>query len=329
MLHPTELDSTVATLIQEQLTQRNWRILGAQGCVLGIDLGAYGLRVALVDLGNQVYTSSYTDVQGTSPHAMINDAVALAHDLLAAQHIRPEKVLRVGLGFGGPVDAKRGSIRLSPRMSGWENFPLREHFEQVFDAMTLIENDANLIALGEATFGVGKAYNHLLYLHLSSGVGGGLVLNGRLHPGATAVAGEIGHTVVLEGYDKNGTPPTLEEMVSVSGLLRRVTERGLATAKLEDVFGEHPAGQQVVDDTVLLLATRLALIGALIDPDIIVLGGIVVRIGGPAFVQQIGEQVQQYIDPRMLRPIPVVASVLGVDSVAIGALALALDSMSE
>lgn len=237
--------------------------------------------------------------------------------------------MRVSVGFSGPVDRRFGTVRLAPRMPGWENYPLQERFEQAFDAVTLLDNDANLIALGEATFGVGAGRQHLTYLHLSSGVGGGLVLNGRLYHGATSMAGEIGHAVVGHGWDGTGRPETLEELVSIGGLLRRAAIYGLSTDNLEQIFGESNAGRRVVQETVDLMATRCAQIVALMDPEMIVLGGIVVRIGGEPFVRAIAEKVNDFIAPQIARPLPVVASILGADSVTVGAIADALDSLSD
>lgn len=317
------------TLIQNCLAQNRWGILGNQGCILGIDLGSYGLRAALADLQHHTFRTIHTTLSGGSPDHTVDRAIAMARGLLAEADINTDHLVRVGVGFGGPVDLRYGTVRLSPRMAGWENYPLQERFEQAFDAVTLIDNDANLIALGEATFGVGAGLQHLFYLHLSSGVGGGLVLNGHLYHGATSTAGEIGHAVVDYGWDGTGRPETLEELVSTKGMLRRAARYGLETDNLEQIFTDHPVGQQVVQETVDLIATRCAQTAALLDPEMIVLGGIVVRIGGDAFVQAIASKVNDFIAPQFVRPIPVVASILGPDSVTAGAIATALASLSE
>ncbi len=317
------------TLVQERLAHNSWGLLGTQGHILGIDLGSYGLRTALVDLHSHTYTSTHAEIQSDDPERVVEDTIRLTQKLLTDHGVTVDRVVRIGVGFGGPINQRNGTIRFSPRKSGWENFPLQARFEQVFDAVTLIENDANLIALGEATFGVGKGCSDLFYLHLSSGVGGGLVLNGRLYHGATATAGEIGHAVVGQGWDGVGQPATLEELVSIDGLLRRATSLGLSTQNLNDIFSDNPIGQRVVHETVDLLALRLAQVVALLDPQTIVLGGIVVRIGGETFVQAIEQRVSSFIAPQLARPVPVVTSVLGFDSVAIGGLALALDSLCD
>lgn len=317
------------TLISERLAQKKWGMLGNQGYLLGVDLGSYGLRAALADLEHHTVRTVHDNTFNGTPDQVVERAINLSQSLLKAAAIDASRLVRVGVGFGGPVDLRYGTVRLSPRLTGWENYPLQERFEQAFDAVTLIDNDANLIALGEATFGVGAGRQHLFYLHLSSGVGGGMVLNGRLYHGATSTAGEIGHAVVGHGWDGTGRPETLEELVSIAGLMRRAARYGLQTDNLETIFSADPIGQRVVNETVDLIATRCAQIVALLDPEMIVLGGIVVRIGGEAFINAIAEKVNTFIAPQFARPLPVVASILGPESVTIGAIATALDSLSD
>jgi glucokinase len=317
------------TLMSERLAHSEWGVLGNQGGVMGIDLGSYGLRAALVDLGTRSFTSLHSDLPNADPDATLEHAVALAQRVLHEAHMPVERLLRVGVGFNGPVDPRFGTIILSPRRPGWENYPLQERIEQAFDAVTLIDNDANLIALAEATFGVGRGNQHLFYLHLSSGVGGGMVLDGRLYHGATSTAGEIGHAVVGMGWDGKERPETLEQFVSISGLTNRAAQLGLNTDNLDDIFGDSPIGRQVVNEAVTLIGTRIAQIIALLDPQMVVLGGIVVRIGGEPFIVHIREHVEQFIAPQFARPVQIVASSLGPDAVSIGALARALESLQD
>lgn len=321
--------SDLHTLIRERLTHKRGGLLSSQGYILGVDLGSYGLRAALVDLKSASFISTDAELEQGTPDSIVEQMIGMARSLLQQADVTPGWLVRVGVGFGGPVDLHHGVVRLSPRMEGWENYPLQERFEQAFDAVTLIDNDANLIALGEATFGAARDRQHVFYMHLSSGVGGGAVLNGRLYHGGTSMAGEIGHAVVGKGWDGTGRPATLEELVSIRALLRRARMLGLDTNNLDDIFGDHPAARQVVQETVDLIATRCAQTVALLDPEMIVLGGIVVRLGGERFVEAIGTKMNEFIAPQFARPVPVVASVLGSDSVTMGAVALALDSLTD
>ncbi|HEX5692586.1 MAG TPA: ROK family protein [Roseiflexaceae bacterium] len=318
-------------LVQDRLAHNSWGLLGSQGYILGLDIGGFGLRAALVDLHSHTYSSVHHEVTATNANDLVDNALALTRDLLAEHGVAPSHLVRVGVGFGGPVDARSGVTLLSHRMPGWERLPLRERIEDALGAVTLVDNDANLIALAEATFGIGRDVQHLFYMHLSSGVGGGLVLEGRLYHGATTTAGEIGHAVVgpIDPLHPRERPGTLEQHLSIAGLLRRAGELGLETNLLSDVFGEHDAGQRIIAESADLLAVRLSQIIALIDPQMIVLGGVVARSGGETLLAAIQKRLPEYMAAQIERNVPIVASVLGFESVAIGAVALALESMRD
>jgi glucokinase len=318
-------------LVQDRLSRNSWGFLGNQGHILGMDIGGHGSRAALIDLHSHTYHCAHREIGAGNAEAITNDAIKLARELLDQHGVAPERVVRVGVGFAGPVDARSGIVHLSHRMAGWEQFPLKQQIEDAFGAVTLLDNDANLIALAEATFGVGRDVQHLFYLHLSSGVGGGLVLDGRLYHGATTTAGEIGHAVVgpIDPLHPQEPPHTLERHLSIQGLLARAAELGLQTDLLSDVFGANPIGRQVVSEAVDLLAARVSQIIALIDPQIIVVGGVVARTGGDAFLTAIQERMRAYTGSLVERPVEIAGSVLGFESVAIGGLALALESMRD
>ena len=318
-------------LVQDRLSHNSWGFLGTQGHILGLDIGSYGLRAGLIDLHSRTYHSAQSDASGSDAEDVLAKSIALARDLLAKHGVAPDRLVRIGVGFAGPVDARRGIVQLSHRVPGWEQFPLQQRVEDAFGAVTLIDNDANVIALAESTFGIGRDVRDLVYVHLSSGVGGGLVLDGRLYHGATTMAGEVGHAPIgpIDPVHRDGPPHTLEQHLSIRGLLRRAAELGLETNLLSDIFGANPVGRQVVDEAVDVLACRLAQIVALIDPQMIILGGAVTRAGGDAFVAAVEERMRSYTAALVERPISVVSSVLGFESVAIGGLALALESMQD
>ena len=124
--------------------------------------------------------------------AMLN----LARELLA-QH--PGQLVAIGVSFGGPVDAGRGVVRLSHHVPGWEETPLRDRLQAELGAPAAVDNDANVAALGEWRFGAGQGCDSVFYVTVSTGVGGGWVLGGRIWSGADGMAGEIGHNVVRPG----------------------------------------------------------------------------------------------------------------------------------
>ncbi|WP_026370234.1 ROK family protein [Kallotenue papyrolyticum] len=306
-------------------------LMGSQGALLGLDIGSYGLRVVLADVqGHQVLSESRPLPQD-GPERVVAEALDLIRSVLHQAGMQPQHLVRIGIGFGGPVDKHAGTTRLSHRAAGWEHFPLAARFEEALDTPALLDNDANLIALAEATFGVGHNVQNLFYLHLSSGVGGGMVLDGRLYSGATSTAGEIGHAIVR--YDgppcSCGARGHLESYLSVGGLLRRANELGLRTDNLDDLFGESAIGRQVLAEATELLGMMLANIVTVLDPEMIVLGGVVTRRGGESFLATIQQRLTESLPPTMRRDVPVLASTFGFDSVAVGALALAAQSLRD
>lgn len=318
-------------LVQRWLQRDRADLVGSQGSILGIDVGSYGLRAIVADLqGHQVAGDSRALPSGP-PDAVVEEVLALAHSVIGLAGLQAQNVVRIGVGFGGPVDADAGVTRLSHRAGGWERYPLAQRFEQAFDAPTLLDNDANVIALGEATCGAGSDARCLFYLHLSSGVGGGMVIDGRLFHGATTTAGEIGHAIVR--YDgppcSCGATGHLESFVSIGGLLRRANELGLRTDDLDDLFADPQAGRQTIIEATDLLGLTLANVVSLLDPQMIVVGGIVARRGGEEFLATVRQRLEEALPPTMRRAVPVLPATFGYDSVAVGGLALAAQSLRE
>lgn len=318
-------------LVKGWLQRGQGSLLGGHGSVLGIDIGSYGLRAIVADLeGSRVQGANHPLPDGDAEQ-ITAAGIALIQELLADSGTNPRQLVRIGIGFGGPVDADAGVTRIHHRRPGWERFPLVERLESVFDAPVLLDNDANVIALGEACCGIGQEARDLFYLHLSTGVGGGLVIDGRLYHGSTTTAGELGHaTVRRDGPACScGGKGHLESYVSVRALLRRLGELGVETNDLAQVFGDTPAARQTVAEATDLLGLTLANVVTLIDPQMIVVGGIVARTGGEVWMKQLGAAVQEALPPTLVHDVPIVASTFNHDSVAIGALALALSSLQE
>ena len=318
-------------LLKRCLGQGDGALVGGQGSVLGVDVGSYGLRAIVADLhGTKAHRADRSLPTGDAE--MITEAaISLVQDLLESSSTATRQLVRIGIGFGGPVDADRGVTRVHHRRPGWEHFPLVERFEQAFDAPALLDNDANVIALGEAWCGAGHDMHNLFYLHLSTGVGAGMVIDGRLYHGGTTTAGEIGHTIVRP----DGPPCScggrghLESYVSVGALLRTLGEQGIATNDLAAVFGADSAASRTVQQATELLGITLANVVSVLDPDIIVVGGVVARTGGQPWLDQLSGALQRALPPTLAHEIPVVPATFGQDSVAVGGLALAHASLSD
>ena len=161
--------------------------------ILALDFGGTKHAAALVGRGerewrNRLQADAPARADGAADRAVV---FGLARELLAGQ--RPAAV---GVSCGGPVDFNTGTVRLSHHVPGWENTPLQALLEAEFGAPARVDNDANVAALGEHRYGAGHGCDSLLYITISTGVGGGWILNGQPWRGQDGMAGEIGHTVV-------------------------------------------------------------------------------------------------------------------------------------
>jgi glucokinase len=191
----------------------------------------------------------------------------------------------LGLGFGGPVDYEQQLTRGSFHSPGWDGLPLAAVFAQELGIPALLDNDANAGGLGEATFGRGRGCRTLLYVNVGTGVGGAVILDGRVHHGATGSAGEIGHVVLdPEGPLCNcGRRGCVEALASGSALERMAHEAGLADPRGREVMAAAEAGEPLSAAIVRRAAEALGLgiAGAanLLDPDVVVLGGGVPEAG--------------------------------------------------
>lgn len=166
-----------------------------------IDLGGTSVRAAVVDLNGGItgFVAGATEAS-RGPDAVIDRIVAVLHDSLARASVDTSELVAVGIGAPGPLDWDTGVIHEAPNLPGWKEVPLAARIGDAVGLPTFLENDANAAALAERQYGVGRGARNMLYITVSTGVGGGLILDGELWHGAYGSAGEFGHmTVDFEG----------------------------------------------------------------------------------------------------------------------------------
>ncbi|MCP4419063.1 MAG: ROK family protein [Chloroflexi bacterium] len=260
------------------------------GVILACDFGGTKLSAAVVEtavLQNSIPTW-HNHLRQFSPknataETDIKMMIGMGHELLAGK--RP---LAVGISFGGPVDYKTGIVRLSHHVPGWENVPLQHHFAQEFNALVRVDNDANVAALGEYRFGAGRGVADLLYITVSTGVGGGWILGKRPYRGADGMAGEIGHMVV----DPNGPlclcgkRGCVERLASGPYMAQDVAAQlGLPAAEVTGKMVAEMAGEGVETAVSILergargLGVAIGNAANLLNPSRVLLGGGVTKSG--------------------------------------------------
>ena len=304
-------------------------VLAQQGYVFGVDISGDGERVVLADLrGNVLGRSAH--VSGHSPNPLpappnevVTRVAEMMRDLLQKKGVKVREVLRVGMGFGGPVDSRMGIVRTAHGAPGWDGFRLAAGIESLFEATTLLENDARLAALGEVWFGTGHGDTgiDLVYVHWSTGVGGGMVADGRLLRGATTIAGEIGHTVVRTGKDalpcRCGGRGHLEAYVRAPALLLRAQSLFGGMPRTDfpprhcKHFSPRPSTiitlRHFVEEAVEMMAVTIANLITGINPKVAVIGGKVAR--EDALIPRIAELARSYAMPVSAQDVTIAPAV--------------------
>lgn len=250
----------------------------------------------------------------------------------------------IGISFGGPVRASQGLVVLSHHVAGWENIPLVSRLENEFHTRVVMDNDANVAALGETIHGAGQGCTSVLYITVSTGIGGGWILNGEIYRGATELAGEVGHMVIAP----NGPPcvcgrrgcleqlacgPAIARIAAErlaaeparGGLLRDLIENDLSRVTALRVNQAALAGdglaREVMDNAARALGFALGNVICLMNPARIIVGGGVSKAGEHYF-ETVRAAARENVMPQLRDAIDIVPAALGDGAPLWGALAL-------
>jgi len=278
---------------------------------LAIDVGGTKFTVAAFRGSEMLVCETRATDRAGGPEAMFASIEQIYRDWKTRLGFQPE---RCGIGFGGLVDFPKQTVTLSTHVEGWAQYPLIAKGEALTGAPAIMDNDANVGALGEAVYGAGIGFDPLLYLTISTGIGGGVIIRHRIYRGADSFAGEIGHiNVVPDG------PPCL---CGSNGCL----ERMCCGLWLERDYGK-PAKElfenaDFVRNYVVYLARGLKAGIMILNPARIVLGGGISKAADRLFVP-LREELNRQMTAWSRAGRDVVPAALGDDSVLYGALALA------
>jgi predicted NBD/HSP70 family sugar kinase len=315
----------------------------AAGYALGIDIGRDWLRVALADLDGTLVARADVRNRARTSGAMADLVVATAHGVVAGSGVAPDKVAHAVVGTPGVYDPEARRVRYALHLPGWGRAGLFDRMRDELGVPLAVHNDANLAALGEHTYGVGAGSRLFVYVMIGTGLGMGIVADGRPFTGAHGAAGEIGF-LPLSGRTE---PGTLEDAVSAEAVVRAARAFGMtdadartgtgarpgagptagpltAKAVFEAARTGNPAAVAAVRQEGERLAHTVAAVAAVLDPDLVVLGG---GVGHSAdlLLRTVGETLRR-LTP--LRP-KVAASALGEDAVLLGAVATALGTARD
>ncbi|MFL5673792.1 MAG: ROK family protein, partial [Chloroflexota bacterium] len=317
----------------------------ADDLVLALDIGGTKLAAGVVAADGRVLSMATIPSRvEEGPDAMIARHLDLAREMVRAAGIELASVRAVGIACGGPLDPSTGVIQSPPNLPGWDDVPLVRTVAAALGRPTVVDNDATAGALAEWWFGAGRAgsIRDLVYLTISTGIGGGLILDGRVYRGAALNAGELGHLTVdyrgrLCGCGRRGC---LEAYASGSSIARRAREALDAgessslsdrpVVRAEDVAEAAAAGDplavRIWDETTEILGSAVANILDIFDPELVVLGGGVTR-AGPQLLEPVRRIGLRDAMPPAARAADVVLSALGDELGVVSAASVAFDRL--
>ena len=300
------------------------------GVAVGIDFGKRHLAVAVGDLSHAILAETRREMPDDYDASRgLDEAEELAREVLEDAQVAPDEVLGVGLGVPGPVHLATGTVGSSAILPGWVGARVAEEMSDRLQLPVHVDNDANLGALAELHWGAGRGRSSLAYVKIATGIGGGLVLRGRLFRGAGGTAGEIGHTTIDEAGPicRCGSRGCLESFAATPAiveLLRPSLGPDLTAELVIQRAREGDLGaRRAIGDAGRHIGSALANLCNLFNPELIVVGG-TLAAAGEILMEPMREAVTRRAIPSAAEDVEIVPGVLGERAEMLGAVALVI-----
>ncbi|MFC2025046.1 ROK family protein [Chloroflexota bacterium] len=318
--------------------------------VLAIDLGGTKIITAIISRKSEIIAREYRPtLADEGPQSVINRIFSAIDHLLGLRNMSLSQLNSISIAAAGAIDMEMGIVTLSPCLAGWHDIPLRSIVEEKYKANIFLLNDAIAAALGEHRFGAGKGANNLVLLTLGTGIGGGIIINGKIYFGSSGGAGEIGHmTIDVNGPKCNcGNIGCLEMLVSGTAITKEAIRRlsqGEKSSLTETVEGRienitaknislaaqngDPIALEVIDKAASYLGAGIVNLVNIFNPDIIIIGGGMAKMGDLLL-----EPVRQVLKERAFQlssqAVRIVPAQLGNDAGVYGAAIFAFQQGSD
>lgn len=328
--------------------RRNLEIADSAGYVVGVDLGQTHLALGLCDLRAALLqrTRAPLLLRRETPEAVLDRIASTAAELMARAEVEPRRLLGIAVGVPGPVDHARGVAVSPPVMPGWDHFPVSSYLAERFGCPVFVDNDVNVMALGERDRGAAQDAADFMFVKIGTGIGCGLVVRGEIYRGAKGAAGDIGHIALdgdgtacrcgnrgcLEAVAGGEALQALAEAAARDGRSAFLAQRARAGEPLDSAalaLGAT-AGDEACTAALMESGRRvgdvLAKLVNFFNPSLIVVGGGVALVG-ERYIASIREAVYKRSTPLATSDLVVKKALLGQDAGIIGAAVLALEEI--
>ncbi|HEV2968238.1 MAG TPA: ROK family transcriptional regulator [Candidatus Dormibacteraeota bacterium] len=303
--------------------------------VVGIDFGHSHVGVAVADIGHNVLAERRCDLDVShDARAALDAAARMVDEVLTEARVERKSVIGAGIGIPGPIDRARGTAGSATILPGWIGVPIGDEMHDRLGMPVEIENDANLGALAELTWGAGRECSNFVYVKVSTGIGAGLVIDGKVLRGATGTAGEIGHTTLDESgaLCYCGNRGCLETVASGPAIIQLVGPLNGEVPTLARIVELAVAGEvrchRAISDAGHEIGIAIAGLCNLINPERVIVGGLVSRTG-EVLLQPMRESIRRHALLAVAETLDVRPAVFVERAELLGSLALALQGSSD
>lgn len=310
------------------------RYTGDGAIAAGIDFGRTHVRVVLANTGYHVVAQDEVPLPlGHEATESISAAAVLLEKLLAGAGLSRSQLSGAGAGIPGPIDLRSGKVIQGAILPEWAGIKLREQLQQALQVPVFVDNDANLGALAQLTWGEQGGVSNLVFVKIGSGIGAGLVLDGRLFHGGFGVTGEIGHVSINEHgiVCRCGNRGCLETVASTTTMTESLSRGRTRPVTVADILNQAAAGDpatlRVIDDAGMAIGRALGNVANLVSPDAIVIGGPLTGLG-ELLLEPIRRSLLRHAVPVIGDNIVLAMSQLSSRAEALGAAALVFQDAS-
>jgi glucokinase len=317
------------------------------GLLCGVDIGGTKCSIALIDEDGKILDKIYTCAHVEEGEKGMVDMVAgHVKELLQRNQVKQSDLPAIGVGCAGHIRRSDGVIITTSNLEGFNNYPLREKMQSHFEIPVILDNDANAQAYGEYKFGAGQGYDDMIFVTISTGIGAGIVINGKLYRGMTGTAGEFGHTIVEPDSElvcncgNRGCIMALACGMALPYMFEKKLKEGIETKlKMPPNFNiskingqtlkkgldmDDPLSKAVISDSAYYVGIGLYNLFQTLNPPLIVLGGGLTN-WGEFYLNKIKETFYQLAGNMIHDPIEITLSQIIGDAGVIGAAALSLE----
>ena len=319
--------------------------------VVGVDLGGTKIYSAVIDKQGKILATARKKTKAELGFETVMERVATCvQDAVTEAGVDFEsQILAIGMGSPGPLDLKEGKIIETPNLK-WEDAPVKTRLESLLNKPVHIDNDCNVGVLGEYAYGAGHGAQHMLGLFIGTGIGGGVIIDGKLLHGFNENAGELGH-IILDpngpecGCGVRGHLEAFASRLAIEREIRIADIEGVPTSifddmedkndrlrskKLAEAFAaEDPAVKRAIEKSATYVGYAIASLLNVFNPEVVVIGGGVVEAIGEAYVQIVRETAEKNVFAVALRNVRIVPAELEDDSAILGAAVLAWSSLQK